>query len=638
MPSEGPKEGKRNILVTSALPYVNNVPHLGNLVGSVLSGDVFARYCRLRDYETLYISGTDEYGTASETKALEEGKTPKEICDEYHVIHAEIYKWFNIQFDEFGRTTNDKQTALAQDIFTKLERNNYLFQETVAQLHCSNCDRFLADRFVEGTCPSCHYEDARGDQCDKCGKLINAIELKNPSCKLCKRSPQIKESKHFFFDLTKVEQQLKTWYQGVISRGAPPPRPLQQSSSASAPVGDNQPKRSEVNGDSKVEESETKSPSVEHKQHTLSPDDTHWSNTARAITESWFKDGLKPRCITRDLKWGTKVPYEGCEDKVFYVWFDAPIGYLSITAQHTNQWEKWWKGEEAQKSVELYQFLAKDNVLFHSIMFPATLFATGEPWVKVKAISSTDYLNYENTKFSKSRGLGVFGNDARDTGIPADIWRFYLMYIRPEGQDTSFCWDDFKEKVNGELLNNLGNFINRIVSFVDKNFDGHMSHFELNEADSAVLEEVGQNLIAYEERLERVMLRDGLKPILAISRIGNQLIQANKPWALMKGNEGDKKRAETVLHIALNIIAIIALTLSPYMPEVSRQIKEQLALDCDHLVELSSPMPLLLPVGHKIGKPALLFKRLEQDQIKELKARFGAKDEPVGKKPKPQKK
>lgn len=608
-PKDGPKPGKRNVLITSALPYVNNVPHLGNIIGSVLSGDVFARYCRLRDYETFYVSGTDEYGTATETKALEEKKTPQQICDEYHKIHADVYSWFNIFFDEFGRTTTDIQTKLAQEMFLKLERNNYLFQETVEQLYCVACDRFLADRFVEGVCPYCQYEDARGDQCDKCGKLVNAIDLKEPKCKSCKNAPKIRESKHFFFDLAKLQEPLKDWFNETISRQAPPPKPLQATSS-----GDSSTTHENVDGFSQT---------ADRKQE-LNLSDTHWTNTARAITETWLRDGLKPRCITRDLKWGTRVPYAGCENKVFYVWFDAPIGYLSISAKHTDQWEKWWKGEEAQQQVELFQFMAKDNVPFHSIMFPATLLASQEQWVRVKGLCATDYLNYENSKFSKSRGVGVFGTDAKETGIPADIWRFYLMYIRPEGQDSSFCWDDFREKSNGELLNNLGNFINRAVSFVDKNFNGQLNQYEPSDEDEKYLEDVGQNLAAYVEQLERVHLRDGLKPILAISRLGNQLIQANKPWLLIKsGEESDKTRAETVMYLALNTVALISLILSPYMPEVSKKIKEQLAFECDHLVDITSKMPLLLPVGHKIGKPALLFQRIEPDKIKELKKRFG---------------
>lgn len=605
------------MLITSALPYVNNVPHLGNIVGSVLSGDVFARYCRLRDYETLYVSGTDEYGTATETKALEENKTPQQICDEYHEIHADVYDWFNIYFDEFGRTTTETQTKLAQEIFTKLEQNNYLFQETIEQLYCGSCDRFLADRFVEGICPYCEYDDARGDQCDKCGKLINAIDLREAKCKLCKSAPVVRESAHFFFDLPKIQSPLKTWFDETISRSAPPPRPL-QSSSGDTPVAEKP--------EDDAESGPPNSP-CNPDYRSLNKEDTHWTNTARAITESWFRDGLKPRCITRDLKWGTKVPFAGCENKVFYVWFDAPIGYLSITAKHTTEWEKWWKGDEAQRNVELFQFMAKDNVPFHSIMFPATLLATGEPWVKVKGLIATDYLNYENTKFSKSRGIGVFGSDVKETGIPADVWRFYLMYIRPEGQDSSFCWDDLREKANGELLNNLGNFINRAVSFVDKNYSGILKYYKPNKEDLKYLTEVGQNLIAYEERLERVHLRDGLKPILAISRLGNQLIQANKPWVLVKSDDlTQRQRAETVMYLALNTVALISVILSPYMPEVCRQIKEQLAIECIHLAEIGTSMPLLLPVGHKIGKPALLFKRIEPDQVKELKMRFGSKN------------
>lgn len=572
-----PDPGRRNILITSALPYVNNVPHLGNIVGSVLSADVFARYSRLRDYNTLSIAGTDEYGTATETKALEENKTPKEICDQYHKIHADIYKWFNIEFDEFGRTTTELQTKLAQEIFMSLDRNGYLFEDVVEQLHCEACQRFLADRFVEGNCPHCKYEDARGDQCDSCGKLLNATDLKQPRCKLCKQTPITRQSKHFFFNLEKLQGKLESWY-----------------------------------------------------KETISAEDTHWTNTSKAITESWLRDGLKPRCITRDMKWGTKVPIPGCEDKVLYVWFDAPIGYLSISAKHTNDWHKWWKGEEAQKRVELYQFMAKDNVPFHSIIFPATLFGTHEPWVKVKGLIATDYLNYENTKFSKSRGIGVFGDNAKDTGIPADVWRFYLMYIRPEGQDSSFCWDDFREKVNGELLNNLGNFINRAVSFVDKNFAGQLNHYEPTEEDITYLNSVGQNLVAYEEKMEQVHLRDGLKTILAISRIGNQLIQTNQPWLLVKGGEIERLRAETVMYIALNTVALLGLLLSPYMPEVSRQIREQLALDCRHLVEIGPTMPLVLPKSHKIGTPALLFKRIEADQVNDFKKRFGSQSSQNG--------
>lgn len=584
-----PLPGKRNILITSALPYVNNVPHLGNIIGSVLSGDVFNRYCRLRDYHSLHVGGTDEYGTATETKALELGKTPQEVCDEFHKIHAGIYEWFNIDFDRFGRTTTEMQTKLTQEMFLKIHQNGYLFTDIIEQLYCPNCTRFLADRFIEGTCPFCLFDDARGDQCDKCGKLINVMEMKEPKCKICKTQPTIKQSEHFFFDLPKVQDELNSWFTGICSS---------------------------------------------------------WTHVAKTITEGWLKEGLRPRCITRDLKWGTKVPYKGFEEKVFYVWFDAPIGYLSISAANFGEWHKWWKGDIAQENVELFQFMAKDNVPFHSIMFKAALIASGEPWVKQHNIIAVDYLNYENTKFSKSRGTGVFGNDAQSTGIPADLWRFYLLYIRPEGMDSSFSWDDFKEKVNSELLNNLGNFINRALSFIGKNFDFTLNHYKSTEEDESYVNEVGQNLKAYFGHMEKVHLRDGLKTILSISKAGNQLIQANKPWVLVKGDEDESRRAESVMYLAVNTVALIAMILSPFMPCISQTIKKQLALECSHLPDVdfdNKPdakecFPFLIPLGHKIGDASPLFQRIEADKIKELKTKFGPQvEEKNDKKSKPKK-
>merc|ERR1712110_1284348 len=410
-----PVKGERNILITSALPYVNNIPHLGNIVGCVLSADVFARYCRLRGYNTLYVCGTDEYGTATETKALEEKCTPQQICDKYHQIHSDVYKNFNISFDKFGRTTTEKQTEVAQDIFRKLHENGNLTEDDMEQLHCANCDRFLADRYVEGGCPhpGCGFEDARGDQCDGCQKLINAIELKNPRCKICSSTPKVRKSKHIFIDLPKIEEKLTAW----------------------------------VNEASEL-----------------------WTNNAREIAKTWMENGLRPRCITRDLKWGTKVPKEGYHDKVFYVWFDAPIGYISITASYTNQWEKWWKNPA---EVEHYEFMAKDNVPFHSVVFPATLLGSESNdfnWTMVKHLMATEYLNYEDAKFSKSRGIGVFGNDVANTEIPSDIWRFDLIYTRPENADSAFKWEDLMLKNNSELLANLGNFVNRALKFCKESF------------------------------------------------------------------------------------------------------------------------------------------------------------------------
>uniref|UniRef100_A0A6J0SD53 Methionine--tRNA ligase, cytoplasmic n=1 Tax=Pogona vitticeps TaxID=103695 RepID=A0A6J0SD53_9SAUR len=559
-----PVEGMKNVLITSALPYVNNVPHLGNIIGCVLSADTFARYCRLRNWNTLYLCGTDEYGTATETKAMEEGLTPKQICDKYYAVHDHIYQWFEISFDYFGRTTTPQQTTIAQDIFQRLLEHNYLLRETVDQLKCEKCDRFLADRFVEGTCPFCNYEEARGDQCDKCGKLINATELKKPVCKVCQGTPVVKSSQHLFLDLPKLEEKLEKWL------------------SFSQSTGD-------------------------------------WTPNARYIARSWIRDGLKPRCITRDLKWGTPVPLDGFREKVFYVWFDAPIGYLSITANYTDQWEKWWKNPE---QVQLYNFMAKDNVPFHSVVFPCSLLGTGEQYTLVNHLIATEYLNYEDGKFSKSRGVGVFGDMAKDTGIPADIWRFYLLYLRPESQDSAFSWNDLLIKNNSELLNTLGNFINRAGTFVCKFFGGHVPAMELSQDDKRLLAHITLELRQYNRLLEKVKIRDALRIILNIARHGNQYLQVNEPWKHIKGNDVDKKRAGTVIGVAVNVASLLSVILQPYMPTVSATIQEQLCVPANCNV-VTDNFVCTLPAGHQIGTVTPLFQKLETEQIESLRKRFG---------------
>uniref|UniRef100_A0A2K6E668 Methionine--tRNA ligase, cytoplasmic n=1 Tax=Macaca nemestrina TaxID=9545 RepID=A0A2K6E668_MACNE len=557
-----PVTGERNVLITSALPYVNNVPHLGNIIGCVLSADVFARYSRLRQWNTLYLCGTDEYGTATETKAMEEGLTPQEICDKYHIIHADIYRWFNISFDTFGRTTTPQQTKITQDIFQRLLTRGFVLQDTVEQLRCEHCARFLADRFVEGVCPFCGYEEARGDQCDKCGKLINAVELKKPQCKVLDHAPWCSRSHHLSRPL---EKRLEEW----LGRTLP---------------------------------------------------GSDWTPNARFITRSWLRDGLKPRCITRDLKWGTPVPLEGFEDKVFYVWFDATIGYLSITANYTDQWERWWKNPE---QVDLYQFMAKDNVPFHGIVFPCSALGAEDNYTLVSHLIATEYLNYEDGKFSKSRGVGVFGDMAQDTGIPADIWRFYLLYIRPEGQDSAFSWTDLLLKNNSELLNNLGNFINRAGMFVSKFFGGYVPEMVLTPDDQRLLAHVTLELQHYHQLLEKVRIRDALRSILTISRHGNQYIQVNEPWKRIKGSEADRQRAGTVTGLAVNIAALLSVMLQPYMPTVSATIQAQLQLPPPACSILLTNFLCTLPAGHQIGTVSPLFQKLENDQIESLRQRFG---------------
>jgi len=556
-----PVEGERNVLITSALPYVNNYPHLGNIIGCVLSADVFARYCRLRDYNTLYICGTDEYGTATETKAIEEGLTPQQICDKYFQLHQQVYDWFGISFDHFGRTTTANQTKIAQDIFLKLHQNNYLLEDTMKQLLCEKCKIFLADRFVEGTCPYCAYDDARGDQCDKCGKLMNAIDLQKPRCKLCATTPVEKTSKHLFLDLPQLSEKLVSWLNSASGE---------------------------------------------------------WTHNARVIANAWIKGGLEKRCITRDLKWGTPVPLQGFTDKVFYVWFDAPIGYLSITACYTDEWERWWKNRQ---QVVHYEFMAKDNVPFHSVVFPATQLGTHEPYTLVNHLIATEYLNYEDGKFSKSRGVGVFGNNAQETGISADVFRFYLLYVRPESQDSVFSWNDLMLKNNTELLNNLGNFANRALSFLDKNYGGVIPPIVLGAEEELLLVRINRELNSYIQLLEKAKLRDAIRHIMNISRLGNQLMQSAQPWVLIKGSQEDKIRAGTVIGLCANVICQLSVMLQPFMPKVSKQLQEQLNVGED-INRLVDDFGCRLATGHKVGVPAPLFQKIEQSLVDELKKRF----------------
>ncbi|KAJ6796507.1 putative methionine--tRNA ligase [Iris pallida] len=574
-----PIPGKRNVLITSALPYVNNVPHLGNIIGCVLSADVFARYCRLRGYNAIYICGTDEYGTATETKAMEENCSPKEICDKYHAIHRDVYNWFDISFDEFGRTSTPQQTEVCQAIFHRLRENKWLSEAKMEQLYCDTCKRFLADRLVEGTCPTlnCNYDSARGDQCEKCGKLLNPTELVDPKCKVCRNTPHKRETEHLFLELPLLRSKLEEYINNMSVDGA-------------------------------------------------------WSQNAIQATNAWLKEGLRSRCITRDLKWGVPVPEEKYKDKVFYVWFDAPIGYVSITSCYTPDWEKWWKDPE---NVELYQFMGKDNVPFHTVMFPSTLLGTGESWTLMKTISVTEYLNYEAGKFSKSKGVGVFGNDAKETEIPTEVWRYYLLTNRPEVSDTLFTWADLQAKLNGELLNNLGNFINRVLSFIAKpTGSGYGSVIpdapdaESHELTKTLAGTVCKLVDQYLDAMEKVKLKQGLKIAMSISSEGNAYLQDSQFWKLYKE---DPSSCSIVIKTSVGLVYLLATLLQPFMPSFTIEVLKQLNLSCEtHLsfcdekgdTEKSKRPWDFLPSGHKIGKPEPLFQEMKDEDVERYRMKF----------------
>ncbi|KAG4966828.1 hypothetical protein JHK87_032479 [Glycine soja] len=503
-----PVEGKRNILITSALPYVNNVPHLGNIIGCVLSADVFARYCRLRGYNAIYICGTDEYGTATETKAMEENCSPKEICDKYHAIHKEVYNWFNISFDEFGRTSSPEQTEVCQAIFKMIFENKWLSENTMQQLYCNTCERFLADRLVEGTCPTpgCEYDSARGDQCEKCGKLLNPTELKNPGCKVCQKTPRIRDTDHLFLELPLLKDRLEKYISEMSVVGG-------------------------------------------------------WSQNAIQTTNSWLREGLKPRCITRDLKWGVPVPHEKYSDKVFYVWFDAPIGYVSITSCYTRDWEKWWKNPE---NVELYQFMGKDNVPFHTVMFPSTLLGTSENWTLMKTISVTEYLNYEAGQ----------GYDSIIPSVPDDV--------------------------SGDSHGPTKKLADKVAAYIDQ----------------------------YIEAMEKVKLKQGLKVAMSISSEGNAYLQEAEFWRLYKENKSLCSLVmKTAAGIVYLLACLLEPFIPSFTLEVFKQLNlpvdthVSLCDDKGDIDRVKRPWDII-SASHKIGTPKPLFRELKDEEVKFYRKKF----------------
>lgn len=564
------KPGSRNVLITSALPYVNDVPHLGNIIGSCLSADVYARFCRGRGLNTLFIGGTDEYGTATEIAAAREGCTPEELCDRFRKIHADIYQWFNISFDKFGRTTTQSQTQIAQQIFSRLHENGHLDERTTCRLYCES-HGFLADRYVVGDCPRCG-KSARGDECDRCGPFDDAIELKNPRCNQdgCGALPTIRDTKHLFFRLDKFQSQLETF----VNKSKRP-----------------------------------------------------WSSNGVSQTLAFLNKGLKERSITRDIKFSTLVPatVPGYQNKRIYNWFDAPIGYISITAEHTADWRDWWQPQDPN-DVELYQFIGKDNIFFHSIFFPATLIATGDNWTKVHSLCATEYLQYEGTKFSKSKRIGVFGDQAKASGIKADVWRFYLLHNRPENHDTEFKWDLFIEANNSLLNNNLGNFVNRVVKFVNnpkpKGYDGIVPDgSQLRDSDGKVAhckEEVNSLLRSYLDRLNAVELRAALKDALRISDAGNTL--ASQAFKIDKSNKEERGAYFTV---CLNVIRLLAAILQPFLPDTAESIARQLGVEPESVLSIPDTFDCdVIRQGHQLGEATPLFTRIDQKRAKDWKVQY----------------
>lgn len=546
----------RKILVTSALPYVNNIPHLGNMC-CIIAADIYTRFLRSTGVDVISVLGTDEHGSTTEIKAVQEGKTPQEITDLYFAEHQKIYTWFNTAFDCFGRTSSPENHQITQEIFADLDANGFITSHTTVQLFDEKAQKFLPDRFVEGTCPHCQYAQARGDQCDNCGSLLDPQDLINPVSVITKTTPVPRHSTHLYIDLPKLQDDIVAWVDA-------------------------------------------------NKQH--------WSLNARTTTQGWLERGLKERCITRDLSWGVPVLKEGYTDKVFYSWFDAPIGYISITKENRDDWKEWWQHD----AVELVQFMGKDNIPFHTILFPAFLMGTKKPWTLLKKICVNEFLNYKGGKFSKSKGVGVFGDGAMHSGLPADAYRFYITAVFPDKEDTVFDWDDFAAKYNNELIANFANLTNRTLQFVKKFYDGTVPSGQplpMPEVYAAVAGHYGNA----EHKL-------ALKEIMAFCKHWNTYFQNNQPWKLI---DEDPLAAQRVIAALVHAIRDAAIMIAPIMPQTATSMLAQLGLPEQKWDALGTPLssPLVL------NQPQILFEKLEAATVESLKAKFSGAQQAVSRAP-----
>jgi methionyl-tRNA synthetase len=548
-------------LITSALPYVNNIPHLGNLIGSVLSADVYARYCRSQNYPTLYICATDEYGTATEIKALELNSTPEEICNKFRKIHKKVYDFFCIQFDYFGKTPTQAHTKVTQSFFLELEKRGYIFEKQSTQFYCEQDKIFLADRFVEGTCPYCEYQKAKGDQCDKCGKLLDPENLIDKKCKICKNPPIAKQTTHLYFDLEKLRPEFQKFF--------------------------------------------------DSRSHL-------WSNNTQQTIKKLLEEKLQPRPISRDLKWGVPIPKKNFEQKVFYVWFDAVLGYISATMEYLPEdWDTWWANED----VQLYQFMAKDNIVFHALLLPTMQLGNqSKNWTKLFQISSSEYLNYEQSKFSKSEKIGVFGDDVINIGLPVDVWRFYLLYNRPETSDTNFDWERFHQEVNSQLIDNLGNLLNRTSVFLKKNYNKEIAITEEEKSKYQPLYQdwiklFGETQKEITESLEAVKLKHAFHRIFFLVAQGNKVFQLEEPWKKIKENP---RQVSYLLYLLIGLLKDIAIMLSPYIPNFASKIFGVLNIDEQKLKWNYIGRNDFLQ-NHTIGEPQILLEKLEYEKILEYK-------------------
>ncbi len=563
-------------LVTAALPYVNNVPHIGNIVGSHLPADVFARFCRLKGRRTLFIGGTDENGAPSEIAAEKAGVPVRKLCDEFYAVHYKIYQWFNLSYDNFSRTSRPLHHEITKEFFLALQKKGLISERKMRLPYCLHCKRFLADRFIEGKCPRCGAEGARGDQCEKCSALLNPEELLDSHCVICGHRPEIRETKHLFLNLDSLQPDLKKWVEA----------------------------------------------------------NKHWKPQVRNLAKGWLAEGLKKRCITRDLKWGVKVPVQGYEDKVFYVWFDAPIGYISSTKEwilendelegrEEQEFAAWWK----HPSTKLYHFIGKDNIPFHTIFFPAMLIGNGQ-YVLPHQVAGYQFLNYEGGKISKSKLHGVFCESFIENPAlegDADLWRFFLVLKLPEIRDTEFTWKEFQSRVNTELLGNLGNLVHRVASFIQANKSAVVppKPAVLTAEDKKMLAAVEKTVANVDELYDDIEFVAALQEILELSAECNRYFQSAEPWK-------NKERQDAVLYAGARTCAALSVMLAPVVPQTADKMRSVYGLKR----VFSWEDALGEEVGGRPVKPKILFVKLSEERVAEMRklaTRIGKVEDRMGK-------
>ena len=535
-------------IVNAAWPYVNSVPHLGTFI-HLLSADVFARYLRLRGEEVIAVTGSDEHGTPIEIEAIRRGIRPRELTDQMHAEIRKLLEAYEVNLDNYTRTESPVHIQFTQDLYRKLYDNGYVYTQSVTLPYCEKDQRFLPDRFVEGKCPHCGFESARGDQCDSCGRVLDPLELVMPRCVFCGSTPIIKSSTHWFFDLPKFRDQLLS----VLK---------------------------------------------ENKQ---------LPENARNFSLRWLEEGLKPRALTRDNKWGIPAPFPGAEGKIIYVWFEAVLGYVSASiewAQNAGKKEK-WRDFWFDRSTRNVHFIGKDNIPFHVLIFPALLLATHENYVLPWQVSSTEFILFDGQKYSKSKKIGIWMDDALKVA-PGEYWRYVLMAIRPELRDANFTWRDFEMHVNSELNDVFGNFIHRTLVFVSNNFEGKIPTPDVFDSkDEEFKQRISEAPANVASLFDQFQLKAALASIIELARTGNQYLSEREPWHLIKT---DREKTATTLFLTSQLVRTLGILASPYLPETARRISDQLGITRE--IHWADAGKLDLAPGHQIGQPEPLFHKI----------------------------